>query len=108
MEYIQITLAEQHHAKRHLLYSEMEILTIMKRYHQFGKLRSTEIMLKNALRRKLGEINEEMQIIDRILPNAPKQEKTMLKKISSMAISKKRRDLEIEIDEIKRKLERLQ
>ena len=107
MEYVKINPEEQKSAQRTLLQSQIEILTIAKRYQKFKELRKRELTLKAALRRKVTELHEEIKIIDMALPNlktrSPETEKA--KAVSGM---KERSDLESEIGEIKRKLERLQ
>ena len=107
MEYIKINPEEQKYAQKTLLQSQIEILTITKRYQAFKQLRRREIMLKGALRRKVSELHEELKIIDRALPRM-RHQPSELQKAKTGVIGKKRSDLESEINEIKRKLERLQ
>jgi len=107
MEYVKINVSEQVYAKKELLYSQMEMLTIMKRYQKFKELRKQELALKSILKRKIMEMNEEIKIADRVLPKA-KTERTDEEKERVMLAVKGRRTFESEIDEIKRKIERLQ
>src|SRR3989344_2080633 len=103
MEYIRIEKAEQLRGQKELLKSQIEILTIMKRYQQFKKLRKQELMMKTAFKRALSEINEHMKIIERTLPHV-KRHKTESEKISTKIPDKVRQDLEQEIMDIKSKL----
>lgn len=105
MEYVKILDSEKTYAKKTLLMSQMETLSIMKRYQKYKELRRQELALKSILKRKIGEINEEIKIIDRTLPRM--KEKTEEEEKITIT-PKKRRDLEAEIEEIKRKIERLQ
>ena len=79
---------------------------IMKRYQRYKELRKQELALKGILRRKITEIMEEIKIADRVLPHV-KAEKTEEERITNFPV-KKRRDLETEIEDIKRKILRLQ
>ena len=107
MEYVQISPEEQKFAQKTLLESQIEILTIAKRYQKYKQLRKQELTLKGALRRKVTELNEEIKILDRALPNL-KHHSPETDKAQAISSVKNRSDLESEISEIKRKLERLQ
>lgn len=107
MEYVKLIASEQGYAKRELLLSQMEILSIMKRYQKYKELRKQELALKSILRRKINEINEEVRLLDKTLPRATK-EKREEETLSIVGKVVKRRDLESEIEEIKRKIQRLQ
>lgn len=107
MEYVKLIASEQVYAKKELLMSQMEMLSIMKRYQKYKELRKQELALKSILRRKILEINEEMRLIDRLLPKT-KTERIEEDTAKLATRSVKRRDLEAEIEEIKRKIERLQ
>lgn len=106
MEYVKIISSEQIYSKKELLMAQMEMLSIMKRYQKYKELRKQELALKSMLKRKIAEINEEITIIDRTLPRM--KEKTEEEKTKSIVAVKKRSDLESEIEEIKRKIQRLQ
>lgn len=107
MEYVKLISSEQVYAKKELLMSQMEILSIMKRYQKYKDLRKQELALKSMLRRKVLEINEELRLLDRLLPRT-RIEKIEVDTAKLATRSVKRRDLEAEIEEIKRKIERLQ
>lgn len=107
MEYVKILPSEQTYAKKDLLHSQMEILNVMKRYQRFKELRKQELALKGILKRKIAEVTEEVHVLDKALPRAP-VERPEEEKTRFMVPVKKKRDLEAEIEEIKRKIERLQ
>jgi hypothetical protein len=107
MEYVHITPEEQKYAQKNLLQSQIEVLTIMKRYQAYKQLRKKELILKSALKRKVTELNEELKILDRALPSVHTAAQTK-EKVNAQIPIKKRSDLESEIIDIKRKLERLQ
>ncbi|MEK6858764.1 MAG: hypothetical protein AABX53_02530 [Nanoarchaeota archaeon] len=106
MEYVKLTASEQAYSKKELLMSQMETLNIMKRYQKYKELRKQELALKSILKRKIGEVREELSVIDRSLPRM--KEKTEDDNQITKVPVKKRHDLEFEIEEIKRKIERLQ
>lgn len=106
MEYVKLTSSEQAYSKKELLMSQMETLNIMKRYQKYKELRKQELALKSILKRKIGEVREELAVVDRSLPRM--KEKTEEDVQIAKTPIKKRHDLEFEIEEIKRKIERLQ
>ena len=106
MEYIKLEPSEQVYVKRSLLYSEMEILNIIKGYKEFLKLRKLELSLKTTLRKKIKDVKEEMTILDKLLPKVKESHSDMEKLKSNYP--KKRQDLEQEIQDIQRKLAELQ
>lgn len=107
MEYVQLTPNEQNYAQKNLLYGQMEILTIMKRYQKYKKLRAEEHAYKLLFKRKVKEINEAMEALYKLLPHIPKphieEEKQVVRKPTPIP-QKKRDELEEEILEIQRKL----
>ena len=107
MEYVNLTAEEQTFAKKHLLHTQMEILSIMKRYQSYKKLRKLELALKSLLRKKITEVNQEVEIIDRVIPHVKKMDRPQEEKEKILAGAQKRDNLELEIEEIKRKIERL-
>mgnify|MGYP001560222481 CR=1 FL=1 len=104
MEYVKLIPEEQDYSRKNLLTAEMEVLNIMKRYQNLKDLRKKELMFKTALRRKVLELNEQIKIIDAALPKT-KVRHGEEDRIKMVANSKRRSDLETEIDSIRRKLE---
>jgi len=47
MEYIKLDPSEQAYGKKNLLYCEMELLTILKRFKKYKQLRKEEFTKKN-------------------------------------------------------------
>lgn len=87
----------------------MEILTILKRYQKYKKLRAEEHAYKLLFRKKAREINEQVDALYKMLPHLPKPQKIeeQVERPKAIIPQKKRDDLEIEIEEIKRKLQLL-
>jgi len=104
VEYISFEPSQQTYAKKNFLYCEMEILNIIKRYQIYKKLRKEELALKSLLKKTVGEVRDEIKKFDSLLPTT-KYDKFKPADISTSP--KKRKDLESEIDAIKRKIAEL-
>tara|TARA_Y100000310_G_scaffold283662_1_gene305808 strand:- start:233 stop:550 length:318 start_codon:yes stop_codon:yes gene_type:complete len=104
MEYIGINSSKQNYGKKNLLYCQMEILTILKKIHKYKKLRKQEFALKNILRKEMKIFQKTLKQLDDILPET-KKIKSQVFKINHSP--KKRKDLESEIENIKRKIAEL-
>ena len=113
MEYIRVGSRERMHGQRELLQSQIEILTILKRYQKYKTLRKQELDMKNAFNRLVSEVQEEMKILDKHLPHVhkaylQKQDSPREKPTSNASQeTKERNDLEMEIRSIKDKLSSL-
>jgi len=104
-EYMKLNHAEDVFGEKNLLQSELEILSILKRYQTYKKLRKEELKLKALLKKTINDTREEISKVDKLLP------KTKDDKFSSVDLShaqKARKDLEGEIEEIKRRIMALQ
>ena len=104
MEYIKIGHSEQIYGKKNLLYSQMEILNIKKRFQTYKKLRMLEFKIKSLLKRKIKMLKEELNTFDSVTPKIKKSNF----EIKSMKNYPKRKELEYEIEEIRKKLAELQ
>ena len=101
---MKVEVPEQNYAKRNMLYVQMEFLTSLKRLKAYKALREVETDLKVMLKKKLDEISDELKVLDKLLP----KEKDHSLPDAEKATRKKREDFELEIQEIRRKIERLQ
>ncbi|MCH7567956.1 MAG: hypothetical protein IIA87_00910 [Nanoarchaeota archaeon] len=105
IEYVKLGHSEQIYGKKNLLYGQMELLTIIKRYQEYKKLRKKELALKNQLRKKVNEMQQEMKSLDKLFPTV-KHESYHTRTIKKTP--KKRDELDLEIEEIRTKLKALQ
>ncbi|MDP4039048.1 MAG: hypothetical protein Q8P57_00495 [Candidatus Pacearchaeota archaeon] len=104
LEYVGLEHSQVNFGKKNILYMEMELLTALKHYTQFKKLRKQEFALKNLLQKEIFQIKEELKKMDNYLPNLP----SSAKGIPNLNTSLKKRDtLEDEINEIKRQISQL-
>jgi hypothetical protein len=101
LEYIGIDSSKQVYGKKNLLYCQMEILTILKKIKAYKRIRKEEFALKRILKRKVDELKNILKNLNKILPET-KKDKFRAAKINHSP--KKRKDLESEIEEIKRKI----
>jgi len=103
MEYIKLTHDEKIFGGKTLLTSQINIIKITKKIKEYQELRNEETATKIILRRKIAEILDELKNLKKILPKEKEQ-----KEITKKTDKKRRQDLELEIEEIKRKIEKLQ
>ena len=82
----------------------MELLTILKKIKSYKKLRKEEFAIKRILKRKIEELRTILKDLNKILPET-KKDKFRATRIPKNP--KKRKDLESEIEEIKRKISEL-
>jgi len=103
-EYIGLKHPIRNYGKKTLLYCEMELLTILKRYDNYKNLRRQELALKSLLKTSILELKEAIRKLNRNLPTLKADE------FSFVEISKekkKRNELQEEIAEVKRKIAEL-
>jgi len=100
-EYIGLEPAIRKYGKKTMLYCEMELLTVLRRYEKYKNLRTQELALKALLKKAILELKESVRGLNRNLPTIKADE------FSFVEISKERKkrdELEEEIAEIKRKI----
>ena len=104
MEYLALNPASQTYGKKSLLYSEMEILQILKSYANYKKLRKYELILKTKLKTYLKQLKNNVKNLEALIPEI--QHKELLSKTPRLKIksSKTYLSLEREIQEIKEKI----
>ena len=105
-EYVKISAPELVFGEKTLLYSQLSMLNIIKRNKNFIELRKDELAMKIAFKNKIEEIRNDIDLIQRTLPK-PVMKETK-EKIPEPLIKRPRSTLEDEINEIKRKLTKLQ
>lgn len=108
-EYIRYTTDETKEGQTHLLSAEMELLTALKHLRNYKKIREEENVLKISVKAKLGEIQETLKILDKLLPHASfmkEKEDPLLHSIKEHE-DKKENSLEQELESIRQKLARL-
>jgi len=109
MEYVRLTGSEKMYGSKALLYAEMELLDSIKHIRNYKKLRIKEIKLKTELKKTVKDVKTKLSELDKALPknHSHKSAKSEKAKKAEETYNKKRKDLQSEIDEIQRKLQRL-
>ncbi len=120
-EYVKIDYSDKIDGAKDLLESQMALIEAIKIYTGFEKLRKEEMILKIALKNKIGELFGEMNVLKKLLPGTKLKEglqeedsewENDLVNMAEKAPAKIKRDggrdLESELDEIRRKLEAMQ
>jgi hypothetical protein len=106
-EYVRISVGERFFGQRNLLHSQLELLDSLKHFKAYKKLRKEEFALKVALKSMLEETSGILDKLDRTLPKTKyvdyEDEPIRGRKKKSVEPS-----LQDEIEEVKRKLGRLQ
>lgn len=124
-EYVKIRGHERSYGEESLLQSQLNLVNLLKRYQEYEKLRKQEIFLKIELKKKVGESNEFLEHLSKLLPESKlleeeKQKQEMQKEItknmeSPIKLLKKKEkkesktklSLDEELEEIRKKLEKL-
>lgn len=106
MEYISLSSEEKETCQVQLLSSQIDILTITKRYKKFKELRKQELSLKNEVRRKITALQEDLKNFEKNAPHFH-QPKIVVEKSRAPQEVKKRDELETEIDSLRQRIAQL-
>jgi len=106
-EYVRLSGVEKAHGQKGLLYSQLELLDLIKRFKTYKLLRNEEMLLKVMLKAKIAEAMVNLKKLDKILPvvhfHEPKRDKDNAQKKNATLIN-----LHDEIEMVRRKIENLQ
>jgi len=105
VEYVRMEPSQQIYGKRNLLHCEMELLNTIKTYQRYKKIRKETKALKALLKRVITELHEDLETLDSLLPQT-KHNTSQPFQINKT--QRKRKELEEEIDDIKRRIAELQ
>lgn len=106
MEYVRLSHSEEIFGQKNLLSAQIDCLNLVKKFGEYNKIRQQETAAKIFLKRKVAEAMDELKILEKLMPKV-KDESNESNEIDKPA-QKKRQSLELEIEEIRRKIERLQ
>ena len=67
-EYVRFTGLESVYAQKRLLHSELGLLGAVRRANNYKKLRNEEFVLRLALKKLIGDLLEELELLDKSLP----------------------------------------
>lgn len=107
-EYIMLTSAETEYGDKNLLYAQLDLLSMVKRYKSYEALRKQELTLKISLKSKAEEAVVSLNTLSKSLPKATLvSEKQLGSEPGPLLPQKKTASLDEEIDIIKQKLAKL-
>ncbi len=106
--HIKIDYEEALASKKNLLTSEINLLNVLRKINAYKTLRKRELLNKNRLRVQLGNLRKRIDLLQSSFPvedyfkvkRKPAVKKTVSRKVGS-------NDVSGELEEIKRKLEKL-
>jgi len=104
-EYVRISSLESSYGQRELLESQLKLLNILSILKRYRNCRNEEIAIRVLLRTKIEEAKESIEVLEKMLPKPSIKENE--RGLPEEKIEKDRYTLESEIEEIKRKLEKL-
>ena len=90
-------------SKKQLLSTELNLLNIIKKIKEYRRLRKKEMVTKNKLKTSLATIKTKINLFESTFP---KQERQIVKKTKQQK-TKHEKDLQQELEEIQKKLSRL-
>ena len=107
-EYVRLAPPESLYGEKHILHSELGMLNIIKRIRSYNKFRQEELVLRLAVKKKVDEIRECFELLDKLLPHdklagLKKEQKAK----EDIAGGKAEISLEQELEMIRRRLENL-
>jgi len=102
-EYVLLKNSEKISGAKNLLHSQVSLLNSVKYIQEYNRLRTEELAIKILLKKKIAELEDELNILEKVIPKVKEKTEGEEKKVSV----KKRIDLETEIEEIRRKIEKL-
>lgn len=107
-EYVKFSVPEKTYGQKNILHGELEVLSILKRIKLYKKLRREELVLRLSFKKKVGDVLENLKVLDKQLPHSKMA--GLKKKVAKEDIEENNENLtlEQEIESIRMKLEKLQ
>ena len=69
-EYVRVKPAERVYGETNLLQSQLNLITLLKQYQEYKMLRKEEIYMKIELKKQIGELNEFLDHLSKLLPES--------------------------------------
>ena len=110
-EYVRLSSPEITYTKKNFLHSELSILSLMKSYKEYQRLRKEEIELRLKLKKCVEETQGHLRLLEALLPKvslAPKEDKE--KKVAKEQLHELEAEehaLDHEIEDIRKRLAKL-
>jgi len=106
-EYVRLNSEERNYGMKDMLQSQLAILNSLKRYREFEILRRQELTLKIALKTKVSETLQLIENLGKELPKVKVEKEEKEEEMIFTEDNKTRMTLDNELEEIRRKIERL-
>ncbi len=109
-----MNIQEAIESKKHILYTEMHLVEILKNLENYKNLRKTELIKKEHLKNELKKIIGKLNIVLREIPKIKTDTKIQLKKekvekkLKEKKDSKSKNKIESELKEIRKQIESLE
>ena len=110
-EFVRLNHAERIFGEKHLVQSQLELLSIAKSFASYKKLRGWELKLKVDLKSKIGEALSSIEKLDGMLPKSNYKEEDYADEKSGKekkSSKDKGRTIEEEMEDLQKKLRELQ
>ena len=72
-EYVGLSGAEKIYAEKNLLRMQLEILELLKGFQEYGKARKEGLVLRVALKSKIGEALDALREMEKVLPKVERK-----------------------------------
>ena len=105
MRYVKLDYEDALESKKSLLSSEINLLEILRKVKSYRNFRMKELSYKDKLRMELNNLDKKIEELQKSLPN--EYSKADKRKNKEKKVFKRDRDLEEELNDIKKKLARL-
>lgn len=105
MRYIKLDYEDALESKKSLLNSEISLLEILRKVKSYRNFRMKELSFKDKLKMELNKLNKKIEELQKSLPS--EYSKVDKRKNKEKKVFNRDRDLEDELNEIKKKLARL-
>lgn len=108
-EYVKFSPRESLYGDKNILHVELELLKTLKRVKNYRQLRKEEFVLKFALKQRMDEIEEQLKLLDKLLPHdklpgLDKTRKPVKKDKEQEKEDKEKLSLDQELEVIRRRL----
>lgn len=105
MRYVKLDYEDALESKKSLLSSEISLLEILRKVKSYRSFRMNELGYKDKLRMELNKLDKKIEELQKSLPS--EYSKIDKRKNKEKKVFSRDRDLEDELNEIKKKLARL-
>ncbi|HLC32065.1 MAG TPA: hypothetical protein VJK51_05345 [Candidatus Nanoarchaeia archaeon] len=107
-EYIRLSSPEKRYGHKTMLEAQINLLSTLKRLKTYTQYRKQELTLKIELKRKMEEIKEHLDLLDKLLPHSELKIQKTPPLFPHQPQEKRTNSLDDELETLKRKIAALQ